>query len=133
MIRVCARGDSTMDESSIPGLMADVNSDLFEFLRDNVNSFAQWDLIHFFHEHPNDAQTAEDVARYARQETEAMQAELSELAGRGILAQRQVGGSSAYSLTKDAATRDLIDRLVQASADQRFRVGVIYYLIRAMR
>jgi hypothetical protein len=125
--------DRHMDQDVVGRLMDDMDPGLVEFLRTKVNSFVKWDLIHFFHEHPDTTDTAEHIAQYARQDVGTMRAELAELAGQQILVQDQMGGLVTYSLSKDPAVRDMIRRLVEASKDRRFRVKAIYHIIRNMQ
>jgi hypothetical protein len=127
------REDGRMDQDVVGRLMDDMDPRLVEFLRTKVNSFVKWDLIHFFHEHPDTTDTAEHIAQYARQDVGTMRAELAELAGQQILVQDQMGRRATYSLSKDPAIRDMIRRLVEASKDRRFRVKAIYHIIRNMQ
>jgi hypothetical protein len=127
------REDRRMDQDVVGRLMDDMDPRLVEFLRTKVNSFVKWDLIRFFHQHPDITDTAEHIAQYARQDVGTTRAELAELAGQQILVQDQMGGLATYSLSKDPAIRDMIRRLVEASEDRRFRVKAIYHIIRNMQ
>ena len=122
-----------MDQDMVGRLMDDMDPRLVEFLRTKVNSFVKWDLIHFFHQHPDTMDTAEHIAQYAGQDVGTMRAELADLAGQQILVQDRTGGWAAYSLSKDPAIRDMIRCLVEASEDRRFRVKAIYHIIRNMQ
>jgi hypothetical protein len=113
--------------------MADIESELLEFLRANANSFVKWDLIRFFHEQPHTTDTAENIAWHARRSVDTMQAELSELAAQGILVQDQRDGLTIYSLSQNRRVRDTIDRFIEASDDRQFRVKAIYHVLRSMR
>jgi len=122
-----------VDEDRFSCLMSDMDPDLVEFLRTRVTSFVKWDLIHFFHDHPHVTETPEDVARYARWDTDAIRVELSELVDQKVLVRRQEDEWTVYSLTEEAAVRDLIHRFVEASGDPQFRVKAVYQVIRSMR
>ena len=122
-----------MDRDVVGRLMDDMDPRLVEFLRTRVNSFVKWDLIHFFHQHPDTTDTAERIAQYAGQDVGTMKAELAELAGQRILVRDQMGGLATYSLSRDPAIRGMIRRLVEASRDRRFRVKAIYHIIRSMQ
>ena len=55
-----------IDESDLAArLMEDMDAQLLDFLKTKVNSFVKWDLVRFFHENPNTADTPDNVARYA--------------------------------------------------------------------
>jgi hypothetical protein len=122
-----------VDQDLVGRLMADMDSELLEFLRTNVNSFVKWDLIRFFHENPHTADTAENIAWHARRDAGAIRGELSELAAQGILVQDQRDGVTVYSLSQNRRVRDTIDRFIEASDDRQFRVKAIYHVLRSMR
>lgn len=113
-------------------LMEDMDPKLFDFLKVGVNSFIKWDLVRFFHENPNTADTAADIARYAGRTPEDIEKELAELVQAGVLNQEAVGAITVYSLSTDPAVRDLIDQFVAACNDRHFRVKVIYHVIHRM-
>ena len=114
-------------------LMGDMDTRLLDFLKTRVNSFVKWDLVRFFHDNPNTADTAENVARYAGRDPAAIEQELIELAESGVLHRETVGEMIIYSLATDQEMRDLIDQFVLACDDRQFRVKAIYHIIRGMR
>lgn len=114
-------------------LMGDINPQLLDFLKNKVNSFIKWDLVRFFYENPNTTDTSENIARYAGRDVAAIEAELGELVGAGVLERQRVGDLSVYSLVDDPLTRELIERFVLACNDRQFRVRAIYHIIRGMR
>lgn len=123
-----------IDETDLAArLMGDMDARLLDFLKTRVNSFVKWDLVRFFHENPNTADTAENVARYAGRDPAAIEQELAELAETGVLHREEVGGMVVYSLATDQEMRDLIDQFVLACDDRQFRVKAIYHIIRGMR
>ncbi len=123
-----------IDESDLAArLMGDMDDQLLDFLKNQVNSFVKWDLIRFFHENPHTADTAENVARYAGRDPVAIEQELAELAESGVLNREKLGEMTVYSLAIDHEMRELIDQFVQACDDRQFRVKAIYHIIRGMR
>jgi hypothetical protein len=122
-----------VDQDLVGRLMADMDPELLEFLRTNVDSFVKWDLIRFFHENPHTTNAAGNIAWYARQDAETIRAELAELAAQGILVQDQLDGMSVYSLSQNGRVRDIISRFIEASDDRQFRVKAIYHVLRSMR
>ncbi len=113
-------------------LMEDMDPELFDFLKACVNSFIKWDLVRFFQENPNTADTADDIARYAGRTPDDIEKELTELAQAGILKQELLGEIAVYSLSTDPDVRNLIEQFVLACRDRRFRVKVIYHVIHRM-
>jgi hypothetical protein len=123
-----------IDESDLAArLMGDMDKRLLDFLKTQVNSFVKWDLVRFFHNNPNTADTAENVARYAGRDPAAIEQELVELAKSGVLSCETIGEMRVYSLATDQEMRDLIDQFVLACDDRQFRVKAIYHIIRGMR
>ena len=123
-----------IDESDLAArLMEDMDDRLLQFLKKQVNSFVKWDLVRFFHENPNTADTAENVARYAGRDPAAIEQELAQLADSGVLRGESVGDLTVYSLATDQEMRELIEKFVQACNDRQFRVKAIYHIIRGMR
>lgn len=120
-------------EDLVGRLMADIDPELLDFLRTRVNSFVKWDLIRFFGENPHTTDTAENIARYAGRNVEAVQAALQELAAQGVLAESRLGEMSVYSLASNPETRRLVCRFLEATNDRQFRVKAIYHIIRGMR
>ena len=114
-------------------LMGDMDPELLDFLKTKVNTFIKWDLVRFFHENPHTSDTAANVARYVGRDVGAIDAELGELVGTGVLERQRVGELVVYSLTSDAPMRGLIRQFAQACDDRQFRVKAIYHIIRGMR
>jgi hypothetical protein len=114
-------------------LMGDMDPELLDFLKTKVNSFIKWDLVRFFYENPNSTDTAENVARYVGRDSSAIDVELGELVGTGVLQRRRVGDLWTYSLATDTAMRKLVDQFILACDDRQFRVKAIYHIIRGMR
>ncbi len=113
--------------------MEDMDARLLDFLKNQVNSFVKWDLVRFFHENPNTADTADNIARYAGRDPAAIERELAQLADSGVLEGESVGELTVYSLATDDEMRALIDQFVVACNDRQFRVKAIYHIIRGMR
>lgn len=111
-------------------LMADMDPRLLQFLREKIDSFVKWDLIHFFQENPHTTDTADNIARYAGRSDEAIRKDLAELAAGGVLVETDLGDMTVYSLTRDREIRELLDEFVTASRDRQFRVKAIYHIIR---
>lgn len=114
-------------------LMSDMPPDLLGFMQAHLDSFAKWDLIHFFHRNPQTIDTAENIARYIGRDRESIQAELSELAIQGILAENHLNNKSVYSLSRNSDVNDLLHRFVIHCNDRQFRVKAVYQIIQAMR
>ncbi len=114
-------------------LMNDMDPQLLDFVKTKVNSFIKWDLVRFFYENPNTADTVENIAKYAGRNTGAVRPELESLVESGVMEKRAVEGTSIYSLAANQQMRELVDRFILACEDRHFRVKAVYHIIRGMR
>ncbi|MGC8826298.1 MAG: hypothetical protein ACP5TV_04740 [Anaerolineae bacterium] len=114
-------------------LMNDMDPRLLDFIRNKVNSFIKWDLMRFFYENPNTADTVENIARYAGRNAAAVKPELDELVEAGVMERRMVGDMPVYMLSNDPEMRRLVNDFITACEDRHFRVKAVYHIIRQMR
>ena len=114
-------------------LMNDMDPQLLDLVKTKVNSFIKWDLVRFLRENPNTSDTADSIAKYIGRNAASIEPELRDLVEARIMELRSVEGMSVYSLTTDAAMRELIDRFIANCEDRHFRVKVIYHIVRGMR
>jgi hypothetical protein len=113
--------------------MNDMDPQLLDFVKGKINSFIKWDLVRFFHENPNTADTVENIAKYAGRNSAAVKPELEDLVESGVMQKREVQGTFIYSLDNADDMRELVDRFIQACEDRHFRVKAVYHIIRGMR
>ncbi len=113
--------------------VVDIEPKMAAFLQEKVNTFIKWDLVRFFHDNPHAMDTAENVARYTGREPDAIQDDLRDLVGTGVLEKEEVAGRSLYRLASDNTMKEMISSFVRACDDRMFRVKAINYVIRAMR
>ncbi len=111
-------------------VMADMDPDLFDFLKTYVDSFVKWDLLHFFYENPNTIDTVESIARYAGRASEDVEPELEQLTRRGLLVETSLGDMTVYALRADPGLRIRLEQFIKATRDREFRRKAIYHLIR---
>ncbi len=110
-----------------------MDPDLLDFVKTKVNTFIKWDLVRFFHENPNTADTVENIARYAGRNVAAVEPELQELVESGIMEIRYLDEIPVYSLTTDESMRRIVEDFIKACEDRHFRVKAVYHIIRGMR
>jgi hypothetical protein len=113
--------------------MNDMDPQLLDLVKNKVNTFIKWDLVRFLRENPNTADTDENIAKYIGRNAATVAPEIRELVESQIMEVKPVDGTPVYSLTQDAARRELIDRFITACEDRHFRVKVIYHIVRGMR
>ena len=114
-------------------LMNDMDPALLDFVKAKVNSFIKWDLVRFFYENPNTADTVENIAKYAGRNAAAVEPELEEMVESGVMQKREVEGPVIYSLAENENMRELVDQFILACDDRHFRVKAVYHIIRGMR
>lgn len=107
----------------------DIPPDLLAFIKDNVNSFAKWDLLRFFHHNPYAQDHIDNLARHVGRDKTEVQRELDSLVTTQALVVRVVADITVYAPTKDDNLRDLMARFFQACDDKVFRSKVIGYVI----
>ena len=86
-------------------LMNDMDPALLDFVKSKVNSFIKWDLVRFFYENPNTADTVDNIARYAGRNATAVKPELDDLVESGVMEKREVEGTTIYSLADNVTRR----------------------------
>jgi hypothetical protein len=114
-------------------LMNDMDPQLLDLVKNKVNTFIKWDLVRFLRENPNTADTDENIAKYIGRNAATVEPEIRELVDSQIMEAKSVDGIPVYSLTQDAAIRELVDQFITACEDRHFRVKVIYHIVRGMR
>lgn len=122
-----------MNESIADRLASDIDPDLLECLRTQVNSFIKWDLIHFFYQNPYTIDTPEGIASHVGRSSGTIRVDLIALAAEGLLVAHYYDGMTVYSYSTDPLVRDKIRRLVEAFNDRLFRARAAFQVIRTMR
>ena len=121
------------EQGLVSRLMADIDPELLAFLRAQVDSFAKWDLLHFFYENPNTADTASNIALYIGRNPASIEGELDELVNRGVLVVHSLGQIKVYSLSPDPTIWERVRQFIQACGDREFRIKAIYHIVRGLR
>ncbi|MDX2137442.1 MAG: hypothetical protein SF123_05055 [Chloroflexota bacterium] len=103
--------------------------DLIDFLRDQVRSLIDWDVLQFFHHNPHTVEPAVLIARSLGREEAVVSAALDRLAERDLLLLRTSGSVRVYQLTHDTRLRDDLERFMRACDDPQFRRGATQFLL----
>jgi hypothetical protein len=122
-----------MSEDFTAKLMNDMDPALLDFVKSKVTSFIKWDLVRFFYENPNTADSADNIARYAGRHVDAVQPELEELVASGVMEKRMLDQTAVYSLARDEDMRRRVEQFILACEDRHFRVKAVYHIIKNMR
>ena len=119
-----------MERDLTSRIVQDLDPDLLLFLRSYVDSFAKWDLLHFFHENPHTLVTVETLAQATKRAPEVLERELAELAQWGLLEETRMGEQLIYSLTATPEKQRRLEHFIQSCEDSQFRVKAIFHIIR---
>ncbi|MAU08986.1 MAG: hypothetical protein CL607_04130 [Anaerolineaceae bacterium] len=103
-----------------------------EFLVNEVNTFAKWDLIRFFHENPYTTDTADHIASVIGRDEKQVKRELEDLSRTGILTKKKVSKADVYSYSTDSDIRSRIEAFISACYDREFRIHAINQVIQGM-
>lgn len=106
--------------------------DVPAFVDRYVLSFVKWYILQFFHDHPHTVETVATLAQVVQRRPEVVATELAELTNLGILEETRLGSTVVYALTADSALREQLDQFISACTDQRFRIKVVFHVIRGM-
>jgi len=110
--------------------MSDMDPRLLDLLQTRLTSFVKWDVLRFFHEHPQLTDTADRIAQHTGRDVLAVEPELVQLARHHLLEMELLSGLRVYTLSDDLATRQLIHDFFTACDDRQFRIKAIYHVIR---
>ena len=85
----------------------DIDLDLLIFIERYATNLLKWDILTFFGRHPNNRQTAQDIALEIGRSYRAIRPELGDLAMLGILNKFDNHNQPKYQLTGNPALRSL--------------------------
>ncbi len=119
-----------MSEGLSGRVYLEMDPELRAFLERYVDSFAKVELLRFFHDHPHSIDTAETIASATGRDVESLCPELNDLAATGLIQRTQMGEVTVYALDSSPEVWERLHRFVEASRDHRFRIRLIYYLVR---
>ncbi len=111
----------------------DIDPRLLDFMHERVNSFIKWDLVRFFHDNPDTADTADNIAYATGRAVDSVIPELDQLVETGVFQSESCNDTIVYMLARDRNMTKLINSFILACDDHQFRIKAIYYVIRRMR
>ncbi|MCA9892360.1 MAG: hypothetical protein KC615_05220 [Anaerolineae bacterium] len=103
-----------------------------EFLVNEVNTFAKWDLIRFFHENPYTTDTPDHIASVIGRDERVVNRALEDLTGTGILKKKKVSKVTVYGYSSDDEIRARIEAFLSACYDREFRIYAINQVIQGL-
>ena len=85
----------------------DIDLDLLIFIERYATNLLKWDILTFFGRHPDNRQTAQDIALQIGRSYRAIRPELGDLAMLGILTKFDNHNQPKYQLTDNPVLRSL--------------------------
>jgi hypothetical protein len=108
-----------------------IDPELAEFIKAKINSFIRWDILKLLYSNPHTVDTAERLARQCGRPVESVIRELEGMVRDGLLEMHLVAGIPVYSLPKNASTRQLIEKFLEACRNRQVRVRVVYHILKS--
>ncbi|MBU0493677.1 MAG: hypothetical protein KKA73_30760 [Chloroflexi bacterium] len=113
-------------------VMEDMDADLLNLLKRQLDSFIKWDLVKFFYRQPDNTYQAQDLVQHLNRDLDELETAAQELASAGILDRRWRGNQAGFALAADPTTRRLVAKFMQACQDRYFRMKVVYHILRGL-
>lgn len=111
----------------------ETNPKLVEFMENNLNSLAKWDLIQFFYHNPKLLGPAPKIASLTGRDLRKVEKELKEMAATGLLDVQEKSGVRLYRLSHQREMQVMIEQFIHACDDRRFREAAIYHTVTSTR
>lgn len=102
-------------------------SEISDFVRQYVDSFAGWDLLVYFNENPESSfhlsQIAQEIGRKAR----SIESDIAFLVERGLVERSagEPGGEPVYRLSAPPDIRKLLEEFLEATRDRIIRLSAV--------
>lgn len=123
-----------MSETKIPSqLDTETNPRLIEFMEKNLDSLVKWDLLQFFFSKPDLMGPAPKIASLTGRDLRRVEAELKDMATKGLLDVHEKSGVRLYQLAENRETRAMIEQFLRACDNRQFREAAIYHTVMARR
>jgi hypothetical protein len=124
-----------LEDDGLNSLMG-LNEPMEEFMARYVNSFIKWELVNYFHEHPQTSFKVADLAKALNRPTEPLKHELQELSDEGLL--REIRNAKkleyfyqpALEKPKERELSELLSQFVHLCRTREGRLRVIYKILK---
>lgn len=116
-----------------PSTASGIDPRLLRLVREEINSFAKWDVLKFFRDHADQPETINRVAAYCGREESVVEKAVTELARRGFLIRQQVGDLMVYTQSTKPSKWELVSLFLSSCDDAALCVQMIAELVRAER
>lgn len=110
--------------------MEEIDPDIKLLIENTINSFARLDIIKFFYNNQNTADTLENIARNIGREKEKIEKDMDILAEHGFLKKSKQGSYNIYSYTPDKEKKGLIEKLMECSKTREGRLKITFWMLK---
>ena len=114
-----------------PDITTELDSRLMDLIRRSFDSFVKWDVLKFFREHPDQTESAHQIAAFCGREVATVEQAAEELARSGHLIRQQIGDLMVYKLSDRPERLEEVDLFLSAGDDQAQCVSIMAALVRA--
>jgi len=112
--------------------MPPLDEDVIELMKEVVNSFVAWDIIAFFHEHPDTWYSPDEVTKSIGGKLSEVKEILEELAHKIVLAKEERSNKTYYAYPS-GRWQHSINKFVEGLDDPELRVQMLTYLFKHLR
>lgn len=110
--------------------MEEIDTEIKLFIENVLTSFIRLDIIKFFYDNHNTADTLENIARNIGREKEKVEKDLNALVEHGFLKNNKQGKYDIYSYPSDEEKKTLIKKFMEYSKTREGRLKIIFWMIR---
>jgi len=84
-----------LEDERLNSLMG-LDEPMGEFIQKYVNSFVKWEIVQYFHSHPDTPYKTEELAKILNRPVEQVRRELQELSQDDLLVKQKAGKQALY-------------------------------------
>lgn len=103
---------------------------LDEFISTDLDDFIKWDLVVFFHQHPDLADAPKGLATRLGRRQEDVAKALDELVASGVLDRDLRPAGDVYSYVADGPKTEVIEQFIDALDSREHRLQILTKLLR---
>jgi hypothetical protein len=124
-----------LDDDGLHSLMG-LDESMEQFMHRYVNSFIKWELVNYFHEHPQTPYKLQDLSKALNRPADQIKRELQELVDEGFLQSIKNAKKNeyAFNLSPEHADQrrllDLTNQFVHLCRNREGRLRVIYKILK---
>jgi len=124
-----------LEDDGLNSLMG-LDEPMEQFMARYVNSFIKWELVNYFHEHPQTIFRVADLAKALNRPAESIKRELQELSDEGLLQETKNAKKMEYlyqptaGQSRERELSELLSQFVHLCRTREGRLRVIYKILK---